>query len=75
MPERHHLDTAETHMGHVVNLRIARKQARRRQVEQEAASRRLTHGRSKAERTLERSKSDKAQRDLDQRRIDRGDGS
>ena len=61
-------------MGHIVNLRTARKQAKRRQAEQEAACRRLAHGRSKAERTLERSKSDKAQRSLDQHRIEKGDG-
>ena len=61
-------------MGHIVNLRTARKQAKRRQAEQEAASRRLAHGRSKAERTLERSKSDKAQKNLDQHRIETGGG-
>ena len=61
-------------MGHIVNLRTARKQAKRRQAEQEAACRRLAHGRSKAERTLERSKSDKAQRSLDQHWIEKGGG-
>jgi hypothetical protein len=61
-------------MGPVVNLRTARKRAKRRQAEQEAASRRLVHGRSKAERNLEQSRSDKAQRSLDQHRIDTGDG-
>ena len=61
-------------MGPVVNLRIERKRAKRRQAEKEAASRRLTHGRSKAERNLERSRSDKAQRSLDQHRVERGDG-
>ncbi len=61
-------------MGDLVNLRTARKRATRRQAEQEAASSRLVHGRSKAERTLEQSRSDKAQRNLDQHRIQTGDG-
>ena len=47
-------------MGAIVNLRIARKRAKRREAEQEAASRRLIHGRSKAEQNLERSQSDRA---------------
>jgi hypothetical protein len=62
-------------MGPVVNLRIARKRAKRRQAERAAASRRLAHGRSKAERNLERSRSDKAEKGLDQHRIETGDGT
>ena len=61
-------------MGDIVNLRTARKRAKRRQAEQKAASNRLTHGRSKAERTLERSRSCKADKSLDQHRIETGDG-
>jgi Domain of unknown function (DUF4169) len=61
-------------MAPVVNLRTARKQAKRRQAEREAAANRLIHGRSKAERNLTRSKSDKVQRSLDQHRIETGDG-
>jgi len=61
-------------MGDLVNLRVARKQAKRRQAEQDAASARVVHGRSKRERVLEQSLSDKAQRSLDQHRIERGDG-
>jgi hypothetical protein len=60
-------------MDQIVNLRTARKRAKRRQDEQEAASRRLVHGRSKAERALDRAKSDEAQKKLDRHRIDRGD--
>ncbi len=60
-------------MTSVVNLRIARKRAKRRQAEQEAAANRLTHGRSKAERHLERARSDKAKIRLDQHRIEAGD--
>jgi hypothetical protein len=61
-------------MGDVVNLRTERKRAKRRQAEQEAASRRLVHGRSKAERTAERLHNDKAHRNLDQHRIETGEG-
>ena len=68
-----HLATAELHMGDVVNLRTARKQAKRRRAEQEAARNRLTHGRSKDERMLQRSQSDKARKDLEQHRIEGGE--
>ncbi len=60
-------------MGGVINLRTERKRLKRRQAEQEAASRRLAHGRSKADRNLECSRSDKAERGLDQHRIVTGD--
>jgi len=60
-------------MGGVINLRTERKRLKRRQAEQEAASRRLAHGRSKADRNLERSRSDKAERGLDQHRVVTGD--
>ena len=69
-----HLVTAEHHMGHIVNLRTARKQAKRRQAEQEAARNRLAHGRPKRDRMLQRSEDDKAQKDLEQHRIETGDG-
>lgn len=61
-------------MGEIVNLRTARKQAKRRQAEQKAASNRLAHGRSKAERILEQSRSNQARKSLDQHRIKTGDG-
>lgn len=61
-------------MGDVVNLRTARKQAKRRQADKEATSNKLAHGRSKAERTLDQSRSDKARQGLDQHRIETGDG-
>jgi hypothetical protein len=61
-------------MGDLVNLRTARKQAKRRQSEQEAAANRLQHGRPKRERTLTQAASDKAHRSLDQHRIETGDG-
>jgi len=62
-------------MADVVNLRIARKQAKRRQAEQEAAQRRLAHGRSKAEKTLQRARSDKAETELERHRLDSEDDS
>ena len=60
-------------MGDVVNLRTERKRARRRQAEQDAAAHRLAYGQSKAAQNLKRSQSDKADRDLDQHRIETGD--
>jgi hypothetical protein len=62
-------------MADVVNLRIARKQASRRQAEQEAAQRRLAHGRSKADKALQRARSEKAERELDRHRRESGDDS
>lgn len=66
--------TAELCMGNLVNLRTARKQAKRRRAERTAAANRLAHGRSKAERATEQSRNDKARKDLDQHRIETGDG-
>jgi Domain of unknown function (DUF4169) len=60
-------------MAGFINLRTERKRLKRRQAEQEAPSRRLARGRSKADRNLERSRSDKADRGLDQHRIVTGD--
>jgi hypothetical protein len=61
-------------MGDIVNLRTARKRAKRLEAEQKAASNRVVHGRSKAERALEQSRSHKARRNLAQHRIETGDG-
>jgi hypothetical protein len=60
-------------MGPIVNLRTVRKQAKRRQAEQEAAQNRLVHGRSKAERALQRSQDDKTRQMLERHRIERKD--
>jgi hypothetical protein len=60
-------------MGDVVNIRRVRKEVKRKLNEQSAAANRLAHGRNKADRALEKAKTDKAQRDLDQRRIETGD--
>ncbi|MGA2412065.1 MAG: DUF4169 family protein [Candidatus Binataceae bacterium] len=61
-------------MGELVSLRSARKRQKRRQAEQVAAGNRLSHGRTKAERTKTQSISDKAHRSLDQHRVETGDG-
>ena len=66
--------SAELCMGDLVNLRTARKGIKRRQAEEQAASNRLIHGRSKAERALEQSRRNKAQRSLDEHRLEPGDG-
>jgi hypothetical protein len=61
-------------MGDIVNLRMARKRARRQQDEQMANANRLAHGQQAHVRKLEANKQAKARRDLDQHRIDTGDG-
>jgi hypothetical protein len=58
-------------MAAIVNLRTARKQAKRRAAEQQATRNRLVHGRSKAQRALERSQGEKAGDDLDRHRIEK----
>jgi len=68
------LDNVELCMGDLVNLRAARKRVKRRVAERKAASNRLVHGRTKAEQTLEQFKGEKARRNLDQHRIETGDG-
>jgi Domain of unknown function (DUF4169) len=60
-------------MGPVINLRIERKRAKKRKAEQEAAANRLSHGRSKIDRNLDRFRSDKEAMRLDQHRIESGD--
>jgi hypothetical protein len=60
-------------MGDVVNLRRARKNAKRQAAERRAAANRLLHGRSKVERDLEAARDAKAGRDLDRHRIETGD--
>lgn len=61
-------------MGDIVNLRTIRKRAKRSQDELEAQQNRLEHGRPLAARRLDEARADKAQKDLDQHRIDIGDG-
>jgi hypothetical protein len=56
-------------MGDIVNLRSARKRAKRRAQDVRATANRLAHGRSKAERALAAARRAKGQRDLDAQRI------
>lgn len=58
-------------MATLVNLRTARKQAKRRLAEEEAARNRFVHGRPKADKALARSQRDKSERSLDQHRIEK----
>jgi hypothetical protein len=60
-------------MGDIVNLRKARKNAERSLREQAAATNRIKHGRSKAERNLETARQAKLRHHLDQHRVDTGD--
>jgi len=64
-----------TAMGDIVNLRKARKRAARERDGERAASNRMTHGRTKGERSLEAARSETARRLLDAHKIDPGDAS
>ena len=60
-------------MGKIVNLRKVRKQTEKQKAAERAAANRIVHGRTKAERTLEATRSKKMRRTLDGYRIDTGD--
>jgi uncharacterized protein DUF4169 len=61
-------------MGDLVNLRRARKAAKRRKDAVRAAENRLAHGRSKAERALDETRTEKSRRELDAHRLETEDG-
>jgi hypothetical protein len=61
-------------MGDIVNLRTIRKRAKRSREDLDAQQNRLGHGRPQAARRLDEARADKARNDLDQHRIDIGDG-
>jgi hypothetical protein len=61
-------------MAELVNLRTARKQAKRQQGDQRAQANRLAHGQPKHLRKLEGAQQAKASHDLDSHRIEIGDG-
>jgi hypothetical protein len=61
-------------MAELVNLRTARKQAKRRQDEERAGAARLAHGEPRRLRKLATARQEKASRDLDLHRIEPGDG-
>lgn len=60
-------------MGDIVNLRRARKEAKRRDDDARAAANRLSFGRTKAEKSLEEARAEKARRILDAHKADTGD--
>jgi hypothetical protein len=60
-------------MGEVINLRKARKQAKKREDAERAASNRAVHGQSKAEKTFETTRAEQMRRHLDAHKIDSGD--
>ena len=57
-------------MGDVINLRQARKARDRRAAEQAANEARARHGRTKAERALEKAEAEKHNRTVDQAKLD-----
>lgn len=59
--------------GDVVNLRQFRKQKARSDKEKQAEQNRLTFGRTKAEKTLTRALNEKAQKTLDQGRLEQSE--
>lgn len=60
-------------MAELINLRAARKRAKRRADEQHAESSRLTHGQPKSQRKLQAAQREKTERTLDRHRLDKGD--
>ncbi|MDE1903052.1 MAG: DUF4169 family protein [Alphaproteobacteria bacterium] len=60
-------------MAEPVNLNRFRKAKRRADAQKQAAENRVAFGRTKAERDIERLKTEKATHALDQKRIDRED--
>ena len=60
-------------MAEIVNLRAARKQAKRRRDEECAAEARVAHGVSKADRVLAEKNRQSIRRKLDEHRIETGE--
>jgi hypothetical protein len=60
-------------MAEVVNLRLARKRAKRQADEERAAARRLAHGVNKADRVLAKARADKARRDIEAHKLSDGE--
>jgi len=61
-------------VGEIVNLHKARKAAKKQQDAERSSTNRMTHGRTKAERTSEMARSEKTRRLLDAHKIDTGNG-
>lgn len=60
-------------MGDVINLRRFRKRAAKQRDDERAAASRVVHGRTKAQRVLEASRTEKSRRDFDAHKIETGD--
>ena len=60
-------------MAEVINLRKARKRVEREARAREAEANRILHGRSKAERELDKARTEKAARALEAHRLDGGE--
>ena len=60
-------------MAEIVNLRTARKRAKRQLDAEHATQARVSHGMSKAARALARSEQSKVRRELDEHRIETGE--
>jgi hypothetical protein len=57
-------------MAEIVNLRLVRKRKARDTAADAAAEARAKHGRTKAEKTLDRARAEKAERDVESHRLD-----
>jgi hypothetical protein len=68
-----YLGTHGFQMGEIISLRRARKQAKREAEAERAATNRLVHGRSKAQRKNETASAEQARRHLDAHKIDTGE--
>lgn len=60
-------------MGDVINLRKFRKRAAKQRDDERAAANRIVHGRTKAQRGLEASETEKSHRDLNAHKIETGE--
>jgi len=60
-------------MAELINLRTARKRAKRQQDEAHADANCLAHGQPKHQRAFAAAQAERANRNLDARRIDKGD--
>ena len=63
----------EVTMGDVVNLRKFRKRAAKQRDAERAAANRIVHGRTKAQRGLEASETEKGRRNFDAHKIETGE--
>lgn len=60
-------------MAELINLRMARKHAKRRDDDASANAQRLAHGQPKHQVMLETARQEKADRNLEQHQIEKGD--